>query len=403
MGDSLMYREQNNILIGTLVTVTIICLIAIGPYFRIQNIVTNGLIPGLFLLAFFYDARSFHQNNSEFIWLLLIFVGGLTSIFYYRYYDAYVTNLSIFFGAVLSAYIPVGLNKKKDYGLYFHIGYIIAALLLIGIMYNNGNFSFSNFASKVDYRNRFMLNANMYSYMSFFANFSLFFLHQRYQSKLITILLLVLPILFLIISFVTQSRQGLILISLVNIVYWLFINVPRNNNSLKKTFRKIIIITALIGLSVKFVDVYQNSRIKNRIEGTTERDSRGSLIANSIEVFTMYPILGVGLGQLPLLNKIGQFSHNSYVEILAEQGIIGGIMLLMLFGIPLKKCMTLFRHKPDDPYIRLLLLFFISFYFYNNIYVFYKFPFSMMYFFLVISMQNKLYSAMKKQLATNIQ
>src|SRR5690606_37137661 len=162
-------------------------------------------------------------------------------------------------------------------------------------------------------------------------------------------------------------------------------------NSILNLLRKLLTFSILIVLSLYFLNIYQNSRIKNRVDTSINQgDARGSLIEQSLNVFYENPIIGVGLGQLPLYTKKGQFSHNSYVEILAEQGIIGGIFLFMLFFIPLKKSLQLFKCFPKNPIFRLNLLFFVSFYIFNNIYPFYKFPFSMMYFFLMISYQNKI-------------
>ncbi|ALM06784.1 hypothetical protein SB49_02415 [Sediminicola sp. YIK13] len=383
--------KDNNLFVGLYVIGTIIFLIALGPYLKRQNLVTSILIPSLTLLAFFYDIKTFYKNNTEFILLLLIFISSLFSVFYYVNYEALINGFNGMLGAVLAAYIPVALNKNGDYSKYFHIGYVISILLLIAIMYYEGNFNFSNFASKVDYRDRFLLNANAYSYFSFFANFSLIYLYQKYKSTLWMILLISLPLLFIIISFATQSRSGIFIIIIINLCYWFFINKINPSNKLKKIFRGILIFSIFIFIGIQFIKIYENSRIKNRIEVTgTKVDSREVLIYESLKVFGNNPFLGVGLGQLIYHNGIGQFSHNSYVEILAEQGIFGGILLLFLFGIPLIKCWRLIMLNPNDKVLKINLLFFICFYLFNNIYPFYKFTFSMMYFFMIISIQNKL-------------
>jgi len=390
-------KSKNNLFLGLFIIITIIFLIAMGPYLKLHFIVTNGMIPALFALAFFIDLKSINKNNTEFIWLALIFIGGLFSVFYLKKTEIFVSNLNSFFGAVLSAYIALALNKSKNYSNYFHVGFILSIFLLVAIMYKNGNFSFTNFANIVDFRDRFMLNANAYSYFSFFGNFSLFLLHHKYKSKFTAILLLALPLLFLIISFVTLSRSGLLFIILINLIYWTFINVPEKNNKAKKLLRKLVVILLIVVLGIKFLDIYQGSRIQNRVQGSVQssEDPRGLLIVNSLKVFVEHPIFGVGLGQVRVYNGHGQFSHNSYVEILAEQGIVGGFMLFLLFGIPLKKSWYLFRKRREDPLAKIFLMFFVTFYMYNNFYVFYKFPFAMMYFFLIISLMNKLYTKTK--------
>lgn len=387
------FAGKSNLFLGLFVTISIVCLIALGPYLKIQSLVTTGLIPLLFVFAFIMDVKTIHKNNDEFIWLLFILIGGLMTVFYYINYEAFYGSLYTLLGTVLAAYISIGLNKTRDYTTFFHIGYILGILILITVMYLKGNFSFSDFATKVDYRDRFLLNANAYSYFSFFANISLFYLHQRYKSTLITSSLILLPPLFVMISFVTESRSGLLIIILINLIYWLFIAKMDQSNPVIKLGRKLIVIFVIVLFSIKVIDIYENSRIKNRVDTSLNRgDSRGTLISQSLDNFYSHPIIGVGLGQLPLYNSMGQFSHNSYVEILAEQGIIGGVFLFMLFYVPIKKSIQLYKLYPANPFIKLNLLFFVSFYLFNNIYPFYKFPFSMMYFFLIISIQNNINS-----------
>lgn len=397
------FTSKNNIFLGLFVIVTIVCLIALGPYLKIQSLVTTRLIPLLFVISILLDAKTLHKNNTEFLWLLLILIGGLMTVFYYLNYDVFFNSIYTLLGTVMAAYISIGLNKNRDYTTYFHIGYVLSILILIAIMYINGNFSFSNFATKIDYRDRFLLNANAYSYFSFFANISLFYLHQRYKSKLLTISLILLPLLFIIISFVTQSRSGLLIVIFINLIYWLFIAKIDQTNPAINIGRKLIVIIAIVLISIKIIDIYENSRIKSRVDTSLNQgDSREKLIKESLDNFYKHPIIGVGLGQLTLYNEMGQFSHNTYVEILAEQGIIGGFFLFMLFYVPIRKSVRLFRLHPSNPIIKLNLLFFISFYLFNNIYPFYKFPFSMMYFFLIISVQNNIASKVNHENEKNV-
>ena len=233
-----------------------------------------------------------------------------------------------------------------------------------------------------------MLNANAYSYFCIFANFSLFYLYLKFKNKLLFLSTLILPLLFLVIAFTTQSRAGLLLITTINICFWLFINKPINPSKFRKITRKFVIILALIILGFQFLKIYQGSRIQNRVTQTAnKKDSREILIEEGIEVFIQNPILGVGLGQFPFYSKYRLFTHNSYTEILAEQGVIGGILLFSFYLIPTFKSIKNYRSDKNNPLYKFYLLFFITFLIYNNFYVFYKFPFSMMYFFLIISLQ----------------
>ncbi len=384
-------KGNNSYYLGIFIIIVIICLNALGQYFKFQQLITLGLIPLLSVIAFTKDVKEFALHKTEFNLFLFLFLISFTTAFNYVDYDSYMRSMYIFLGAILSAYIVVGLNKTNNYISFFHIGYILSIILLFAIMYINGNISLVNFASVVDYRDRFMLNANAYSYYSVFANFSLFYLYLKNKNKLLSVLLIFLPILFLIISFTTQSRSGLYLIITINVIFWVFINKSENKSKLKKLFKTITFFLIFTIASIKFIDIYQNSRIKNRISTYSDKvDPRETLISEGIHIFSENSILGVGLGQFPFYNSHGQFSHNSYIEIFAEQGFFGGIVLLLLFGIPLYKSIMNLRFDIKNEILRCNLFFFIIFLVFNNVYVFYKFPFSMMYFFLIVMTQNKL-------------
>lgn len=376
-----------SIILGFFIIFVIIFLNAIGPYIQLQQIGTFGLVPLLALITFFYDIKEFNSGKKELYIFTIILALSIITVFNYKGIDEFYRSLSLMTGALVSAYVVIGLTKKTNYDTFFHIGYILTIIILFFIMLYNGNIS-SGFASALDFRDRFLLNANAYSYYSVFANFSLFYLYLEYRNKALVALLITLPIVFLAITFTTQSRAGLFIIILINILFWVFVNKSFKKNIIKRIARVFILSIVFIIFIIKFIDLYEGSRISHRVNQTTEReDAREILFYEGIEVFVNNPVFGVGLGQFPFYSKLKLFTHNSYTEILAEQGIIGGVFLLMLYLTPTIKSYKNFRIDPKNSIYRCNLLFFIVFLIYNNAYVFYKFPFSMMYFFLIISIQ----------------
>ncbi len=388
----LYQQKSSNIVIGTLIIITLIILLAIGPYFKIVRVATFVLVPLLFYISFMKDLPYITRNKTEFLFLLLIFVSSLTSVYHYINYVDLMRGYSDLLGAIMAAFIPLALNNRNsDYSKYFHVGYIISILVLIFIMYIEKNFELTDFATRKDYRDRFLLNANQYSYLSFFANFSLFYLNQRYKSVFTTTLLISLSIVFLLLNFVTLSRAGLFLIILINFTYWVYVYNLQFNSPLKKILGYVIFLVVFILLSTKFIGIYEKSQIKNRVnEVQYKTDSRQDLIVDGITAFAENPIFGVGLNQVPNYTRYHLMSHNSYIEIFSEQGLFGGIILLLLFGIPLKNCYVLLKKDPKNSFTKINFLFFLTFYLYNNFYTFYKFSFSMLFFFLVVSIQYKI-------------
>lgn len=380
--------NNSDFITGCFIVLSLVSLIALGPYFNFQQIVLVALMPLLAILAFKNDVYTFTKGNKEILLFGMIVILSFVSTFFDINFNLFFPAIFGIIGALIGGYAAVGLNKTKSYEVYFHIGYIVSALTLIIIEVGLGNFSLTGFASVKASRGRFFFNANYYSYITYFANFSLFFLHQKYKNLFFALLLLFLPIVFVIMAFVTQSRSGLFLIVTINVIYWFFIFKPTNKSRTVSFIKSIFTLTAAIYLAFQFLAVYGNSQIKSRVNSSKE-DSRGVLILDAIDVFTNYPLLGVGLGQFPRYSSLGQFSHNSYTEILAEQGIIGGILLVFLFFSPVAKSYRLLKSDFKNPIYKLNFLFFLTFLFYNNAYIFYKVSFAMIYFFLVITVQNK--------------
>lgn len=381
--------NNSNFITGCVIVLSLVSLIALGPYFNFQQIVLVALMPLLAILAFKNDVYTFTKGNKEILLFTIIVILSFVSTFLDINFNLFLPAIFGIIGALLGGYAAVGLNKTKSYEAYFHIGYIISVLCLILIEVGLGNFSLAGFASVKASRGRFFFNANYYSYITYFANFSLFFLHQKYKKLFFTLMLLFLPIVFVIVAFITQSRSGLFLIIAINFIYWFFIFKPTNKSRTVGLIKTIFTITAAIYLAFQFLAIYGNSQIKSRIS-TTKEDSREVLILDAIDVFTNNPLLGVGLGQFPRYSSLGQFSHNSYTEILAEQGIVGGILISLLFFSPIVKSYRLLKSDLKNPVYKLNLLFFLTFLFYNNAYVFYKVSFAMIYFFLIVTAQNKI-------------
>ncbi|WP_157518094.1 O-antigen ligase family protein [Flagellimonas lutaonensis] len=315
--------------------------------------------------------------------------------------DAFLTDFRKLVASLMAAFVGLIFGLRKNNENFVYIGFLVSIIVLILIAYSRGNFALLGFSSMKVQRDRFFFNANYYSYISYFANISILYLHLRYKNKLTFILTLVLPFLFLALAFITQSRSGLLFVLLVNTFFWLFINKSTNaQNSLFKIVRFIGVLAVGIFLAIQLNNVYQKSNIAQRFSSSGD-DSRAYLARQGIELFIEHPLLGIGLGQFPMFNRSKQFTHNSYAEALSEHGIIGGIILLVLFFFPFFKGYSLLRKFPKNPFLKLHLLFFITFLLYNNFFVFYKVPYAMLYFFMFIGLQYRLALLLSKPSKAN--
>ncbi|MEB8347239.1 O-antigen ligase family protein [Flavobacteriaceae bacterium KMM 6898] len=295
----------------------------------------------------------------------------------------------------MGAYIAIAFNKVKDYELYFHIGFIIAFLLLVLSEYLTGNFNLSNFYKPQGSRGVFLSNANYYSYMSFFANFSICSLHLKYKNRLTLIGLVFIPLLALAMSFATQSRSGLLFVLIINVAFWFWVNKDKKKHTLKRIVRQIFLFVMAAVFAYQFINYYTQSSIRSRISENDE-GGREYLFIQGLNVFMEYPLTGVGAGNFVNFNKLGLFTHSSYPEALSEHGLFIGGIIIMVFILPFYKSLRLLRQFNTNEFVKLNFLFFATFLVFNNVYVFYKTSYAMMYFFLMISVYYKLVSNKNK-------
>jgi O-antigen ligase len=106
---------------------------------------------------------------------------------------------------------------------------------------------------------------------------------------------------------------------------------------------KLTFIGIILGMAVGLLlaneyiveNTYLGQRLQSvgKIEEYYESDSRGLLIAVALELFIENPFFGVGLMQVAANNSRGAYSHNDYVEILSNFGLIGAAIYFPIFII----------------------------------------------------------------------
>lgn len=91
-----------------------------------------------------------------------------------------------------------------------------------------------------------------------------------------------------------------------------------------------ILIVVSIGY-IAVINIPQTQVIIDKIQVLNENkdalNGRDKLWKESIEVFINNPLMGIGIGAIK--EVIGEYSHNSYIQILAETGIVGAIIYVL--------------------------------------------------------------------------
>ena len=383
--------------IAILLMATIIFYYA-GLDLGLQGIGFTILFPLLFAVTFVIDKGASIYTYQETILFLLFLVLTLASVFYTDInMDGFGFTFNKILAAFMGAYIGIAIYTHLNLEDYFHIAFIVSLLIIIYFEYSFGNFNPTTFYAPTALRSDFSYNANYYSYMSLFSNFSIFRLHLKYKNIWTLLGLILIPILGITISFTTQSRSGLIFILLINTIFWFWINKPKISNPVYSIIQKVLLLVFTIVFILQLFRVYDESKIQNRMSASISEDARGHLAEKGLEVFVNYPFTGVGAGNFVNYTRYRAFTHNTYIEALAEHGFFIGSIVILIFVLPIFKSYKLFTNNTSNPEYRLNLLFFAVFFLHNNIYVFYQASNAMMFFFFMLGIHYKMTGIKKIQ------
>ena len=162
-------------------------------------------------------------------------------------------------------------------------------------------------------------------------------------------------------ALLTFSRGGVIVSGLVILIY-LFLIKPTGNRLAGFKAGQMVFFVILISLSSLLVNKLTNDALLLRYEGETqttlsgekEKDidvittGRFELFVSEVQLFLRYPILGVGPGGARYLRAQhleGKASHSEFSRLLAENGIFGLIIIVILVVYP----MVRYSSQRKDP------------------------------------------------------
>lgn len=326
-------------------------------------------IPLAFLLSFIKCERI--APNRYMTLLVLVYVWDCISSLWALYPAAAYVELKRVLGAFLLTYIMAVNGRERNMLKYLYVTFII---LYIGawIYASQSGLIMAELDGK-ERLNDAKLNANTMAYYTFYVTFACFCLSSVVDSKFWSIIwkylfLVMIPLSFYV-ALVTASRQVL-LIQVPLISFLLFERYYRQAG--KKTrmlFIGVSVLTILL-VAQRLIDIYDNSYLATRAETDISEDSRSKLLLDAIKVgFDHFPF-GVGAGNFKHYSYNGGFSHCSYTELFANNGIVGfGLYVALLYRF-IKLQWKRYRWTKDRQ-IMVFLFFGLIFAFYQFFYVFY--------------------------------
>lgn len=167
---------------------------------------------------------------------------------------------------------------------------------------------------------------------------SLFFLRTS-KSTLIKLLLVANIFLTFYVTFLTVSRKGIILIPLVVL---LSVNYTRVKGKNLIIYPLLIVITLYVLVKVVPAEItnefYERniyrleglvSGMSNHGDGDASTNERVALAKGGAQLFSEYPILGVGLNNFRVF--FGKYAHNNFIEVAVNTGIIGFFLFYAIY------------------------------------------------------------------------
>ena len=171
-----------------------------------------------------------------------------------------------------------------------------------------------------------------------FVAVSAFYYAKTFRKKLYVALVFILLLTNL---FLTFSRGGMVAFFISGVLMLITVKASKK--------WKIILITVFFVLVVAFtpkiIELYKAySFLKGAYsgEGSDLMSARGELFMASLEVFLKNPLFGIGQGTIAD-SAVGKQSHNTYIELLAENGIFAFTVFAAFIGIVFKKSWVALR------------------------------------------------------------
>lgn len=336
----------------------------------LNSIALYVALPLAFSLSFLYYKKV--SPNKYIAILFLLYLWDAISYFWADYPSSASRELHRILGAILLVYIMAVNGKKYEMLKYL---YLIYFLLYLSAWYYtlNNSLIVMEMTSDAERLNDEKLNANTMAYYTFYVTSGAFFMPDLITSEKIKklfnmIFLLMIPVSFLVAIF-TASRQVLI-IQIPLISFLLYERYFKDASSRTRMVFILCVIGIIISILPTVLDIYSNSYLAVRSEKDLQDDSRWFLLLDAINVGLDHFPFGVGAGNYINYSYSQHFSHCSFTELFANNGIIGLVLYVYLILYFIKQQWRRYKTTLDRKFI--VFLFFGLIYSFDQLfYVFY--------------------------------
>lgn len=358
-----------------LISANKIALYIIIPFALCLSIVNYGFV-----------TKNKYQNilTALIVWIFISYIWA-------EYKIAAENELKQLVGTFAVAYVYTAVSQNIKRIPYLYVTYII---LFVGACIYAKNNILLDMVSDTDRLTDDTLNANTLAYFLFYVTFTIYVLRNFSTKwifkKLLSIgFVLMIPLTF-IVALLTASRQVLIIqIPLISIL--LYLRYIKDTRFLTKVTCIILIGISAIVAAPYVSKVYDDSYLKTRNEMDISDDGRVVLLKDAIDVGNRHFPIGVGPGNYIFYSPNRLFSHNTYTELYANEGIIGLWLYVWMILLFIKRQWSRYKTSRDSQYL-VFLIFGIIYAFDGFFYVFYPHLWLMGMFMLVAGHSETYYS-----------
>lgn len=348
----------------------------------LNSIALYGALPLAFITTFIGYGKL--QVNKYFNLLVLLYIWIFISVIWATDVSVAMRQMRQILGSFILCYIFVikAKNERNIVGLY--LVYFIILGFAWHYAYNN---IFSMIEVGQDRVSDSKLNANTLAYYTFYFTFASYMLGeiinvQFWRWLMRWIFISAIPLSFYTAIF-TASRQVLIL-QIPLLIFLLYIRYLKGKNvSRKMLFVFVLGVCSLIA-APSILDTYNDSYLSIRSEENIADDARTRIAKDAFKVGLEHFPLGVGPGNYMVHSSSKNFSHNTYLELWANEGIVGLFIYLSILALFIKRQWKRYKRYKDNVFLAFVvfgLFFVIDGFFYS----FYEHLWLIGFFILVVS------------------
>jgi O-antigen ligase len=361
------------------------------------------IMPFLFIYSL-YRSLFLFRKFRYFRLFILLFCWALLSGIVAVDKDLYWSEISKLAGSVMFTFILIRFSwNNSRYIYYFYVLYIIKFLYIFFYAYQNGLFAIDVTSERFNLDD---LNANAFGYFGFFALIGSFLLATYTQKvqKLVYMILFYLVFVLVVISGILAASRGTLLISAVAFILLLMVRYlyPLSRRSILPL---ILTIASVVVISRYLDSTFQNSLVKTRFD--SNEGDRYDLFSRAAQTGAENPILGVGSGNFVLYNPKREFSHNSFAELWANNGVAALVLFVLMLLEVFRNIRQYIKMGGDKKIAYYFTIIWATYCTYNFFYVFYI-SFSMIAFIFLVSIHieysktNRLKKIMKERVNNKI-